>query len=50
MLTVDMLTYDFFVVVVVVCFFFKYGVVRNRVSSSKSQANATQSAIDEGGV
>lgn len=25
----------------------KYGAVRNTVSSSKSQANATQSAIDE---
>lgn len=29
-------------------FFFKYGVVRNWVSSSKSQVYATQSAIDEG--
>ncbi len=29
---------------------FKYGAVRNTVSSSKSQANATYSAIDEGDV
>lgn len=28
---------------------FKYGAVRDTVSSSKSQANATQSAIDVGG-
>lgn len=31
-------------------FSFKYGVFRNRVSSSKSQVYATQSAIDEGRV